>query len=368
MSSSLYPLVVTPITMEKPWGQRRHPLAVYGFASEAKLGEVWLTADGTVNSLVANGPLAGKTLGSVSRLWTDKFLGTSLGNFIERPFPILLKFLHASEYLSVQVHPDDDRARRLEGFGTGKNEAWYILNAEPSSELVLDLKPGLNKNDLERALNTDQFETVLGRTSARTGQVHVIHAGRLHAVGPGVTLFEIQQNSDVTYRFFDWHRLGDDGRPRSLHLEKALESMDLHQVCSTPFTGLGYEKDGVEVTHLVAVQSFCLEKWVVRQRLYHATNSLCFEILTALSGVGTLLAETSRAAIVLSPGTTVILPASLGAYSLQSQDSLTLLHSWMPDRVNDVVCPLLAAGFKADDIEQLGGPCRPNDLSSLLRY
>ena len=367
MNSALYPLVVTPIVVEKPWGQPHHPLTAYGFSPKAKLGEVWLTADGPVNSLVANGSLAGRTLSSVTRIWNEKFLGTRFNGFEERPFPLLLKFLHASEYLSVQVHPDDDQARRLEGQGPGKNEAWYILRAEPSSELVMDLKPGLSQKDLVRALNTDELEAALGRLPAEAGQVHVIHAGRIHAIGPGVTLFEIQQNSDLTYRFFDWNRLGDDGKPRPLHVEKALESLVLSPLCQTPFTGLRYERDGLEVINLVAVKSFCLEKWDVRLMYRSRTSTACFEILTVLSGVGRILAEASPEPVDLIPGTTVILPAFLGAYCLESPNGLSMLHSWMPDRKAHIIHPLLKAGFTPDDIEQLGGPLRPNDLSELFR-
>ena len=366
MPSSLYPLLVTPVAVEKPWGQTRHPLAVYGFSPEARLGEVWLTADGPVNSLVSNGRLAGMTLSGVNQLWSEKFLGTSLSAFARRPFPILLKFLHASEYLSVQVHPDDHMARLLEGGGPGKNEAWYILDAEPSAELVMDLKPGLGQTDLSQALNRREFAALLGRIPAQPGQVHVIHAGRIHAIGPGVTLFEIQQNSDVTYRFFDWYRLGDDGRPRPLHLEKAMQSLDPTPLSPSPFMGLAYEKDGMEITCLVAVKSFCLEKWRVRPNYAGRTNEACFEIITVLSGQGRLVPEASPEVVPLSPGATAVLPAFLGEYHLESPEGLTLLHSWIPNRSRYVIGPLREAGFTSDEIEQLGGPRRPNDLSPLL--
>ena len=145
-----------------------------------------------------------------------------------RPFPLLLKLLDARDALSVQVHPDDAYAARTEG-KLGKTEAWHILHAEPGAELVYGVVPGATKEALREASRRGaEIEKLLRRVKVKAGETYYIPAGTVHAIGAGIVLYEIQESSDVTYRFYDWGRLGRDGRPRELHIQKAVDVTDVH--------------------------------------------------------------------------------------------------------------------------------------------
>ncbi len=214
----IYPLIMEPsyrFGQETPWG---------GYSLRDKYGKktpdeitgesLEISALPGHESRVANGGLKGKTLQEVFLLWKEELTGRR-----EEQFPLLLKLLDARQCLSVQVHPDDAYARRNEG-KAGKSEAWYILDADPGAKLVYGLET--HGEDLRSIVSSGRLENVLHWVSVRPGDVFYIPAGTVHALGPGIRCYEIQESSDVTYRFWDWGRTGQDGKPRELHTEKAL--------------------------------------------------------------------------------------------------------------------------------------------------
>jgi mannose-6-phosphate isomerase len=363
--TDVYPVILEPKVLDKPWGRKgMGPQLVPGADPDLTVGEAWLTADNGGQSIVTNGALQGASLKDLRTTWGPALVGQCIGG---RAFPLLLKLLYANEYLSVQVHPDDDAASRLENAPNGKTEAWYILKAEPGAELVMGLKPGLGKEDLENALNEGRVEEIIRRVPARAGEVHYLHAGRLHAIGPGVTLFEIQQNSDITYRFYDWGRLDNQGNPRELHREKAIQVVDLHEPNEqTPFTGLAIQQDSLNITFLAAGQHFALQKWETSKPFTNVLNGGRFQILVTLSGNGLIISQTSEPRVELAPGRAVILPAALGDWQLKPSCPVTVLRAFVPDLAEDVVAPLKKAGFHPDQIALLSGPGRSNDLKPLL--
>ena len=226
----LYPLIMEPSYrsgQETPWGgyslrdkyRKKTPDEITGESLE-------ISALPGRESRVANGALRGKTLQEVFLLWKDELTGRR-----EEQFPLLLKLLDVRQCLSVQVHPDDAYARRNEG-KTGKSEAWYILDADPGARLVYGLDT--HGEDLQSILDSGRLETVLHWVSVRPGDVFYIPGGTIHALGPGIQCYEIQQSSDVTYRLWDWGRTGLDGKPRELHTEKALAVADTDHMPGHP--------------------------------------------------------------------------------------------------------------------------------------
>lgn len=219
MEMELYPLIMSPSFrhgQETPWG---------GYALKKQFGKdtpdditgesLEVSALPGHESCVANGACRGKTLREIFDLWGDRLTGVP-----GKTFPLLLKLLDARQPLSVQVHPGDDYARLHEG-KSGKSEAWYILDADPGAKLVYGVDT--RGEDLRSVVKAGKLENCLCWTPVRPGDVFHIPAGTVHALGPGIRCYEIQQSSDVTYRFWDWGRVGKDGRPRELHTARALD-------------------------------------------------------------------------------------------------------------------------------------------------
>lgn len=225
MSTAPLPLVFTPLFKPKPWGGRRlEKLLDKPLPPAQKIGESWELVSLPGNeSLVRGGPLAGKTLADVVALWGDDLLGGA--ELVDGRFPLLIKFLDACEHLSVQVHPkpaaDDPRGRRP-GI---KHEAWCILHAEPDAKLFIGLNDGVGPDDVARVANTPEMVDVLRTWDGRPGQCYYLPSGTLHALGAGLLVAEVQTPSDITYRAYDWNRVGLDGRPRELHVEQSLANI-----------------------------------------------------------------------------------------------------------------------------------------------
>ncbi len=208
--SALYPFLLRPEFVERPWGARDLSPVYPEHRCEKPVGEVWLTGD---ENRVANGPLAGRTLGELCREYGRALVGESARE-TER-FPLLIKFLFPREKLSVQVHPDDEAARRV-GQPCGKTECWYVLAADPGAQVALGLKPGVTREQLARAIQEVRAEELLNWVEIHAGEMIYVDAGTVHTIGPGSILVETQQNSDTTYRLYDY------GRPREIHVEQGL--------------------------------------------------------------------------------------------------------------------------------------------------
>ncbi len=216
------PLLLAPERLPKVWAGPELPPPWGGlWPSSAGIGEFWLASDRHSQTRVAAGPLDGLELGEVVKLWPQWLLGPGAGGGL----PILLKILNVGDWLSVQVHPDDATAAHLEGEPWGKSEAWHVLWAAPGAQIVMGLVPGAGRQEVRRALVGGGLTGLLARVPARAGDTFHLPAGTLHATGPGLVICELQQASDVTYRLHDWDRLGDDGHPRPLHQDKALEAL-----------------------------------------------------------------------------------------------------------------------------------------------
>lgn len=231
------------------------------------------------------------------------------GTAVGETFPLLLKLIAAADSLSVQVHPDDAYAGAHEGGKLGKTEAWVILRAEPGAQIVYGIKPGTTGEALVAACEAggQAVRDCLNFVCVHPGDVFFIPAGMVHALGGGVTLMEIQQSSDVTYRFYDWDRVDAQGKSRELHIKKALDVVDpaLHL---PPCAGVARDVDGGRIVRYIDEPAFALERWQVRGRMAIPHTPERFRLLTALGE-----AKLSRPGgeMALHLGDSVFLPAAL---------------------------------------------------------
>lgn len=217
----MYPLLLEPPVKDYLWGGTRLKTDYHFKTDKEKAAEAWVLSchkDGA--DTVTNGELAGKTLPEAIGLWGDKALGKNAAAF---PFfPLLIKLIDAKDRLSVQVHPDDDYALKNEG-EFGKTEMWYVVDCDDGAELIYGFNREVSREELERRIKDNTLPEICNYVPVHKGDVFFIAAGTLHAIGAGILIAEVQQNSNTTYRVSDYGRLGADGKPRPLHIEKALD-------------------------------------------------------------------------------------------------------------------------------------------------
>lgn len=314
-SKPLYPLAFDPILKSLIWGGRR-----LGTVLNKPIGdgdhyaESWEISDhGDDVSHVREGALAGTSLRDLVKIRSDELLGSAVTHGMSEPrqFPLLVKFLDANDVLSVQVHPDDERARRLAG-DNGKTEAWVVVHAEPGSLIYAGLKPGVSRTEFAAAMADGRVEPLLHRFEARAGDQVLIPAGTVHAIGAGVLTAEIQQMSDATFRVYDWGRVGSDGRPRELHPAQALESIDFSR---GPVDPIRVEAESIAAgtrEPLAVCPYFALERFRLTAPMRIGRNDR-FTILIALGGSFEIGHDGGLAPTRLAFGETLLLPAILGA-------------------------------------------------------
>jgi len=223
----LYPLKFNPILKEKIWGGKKlKKTLTKNCGDNNKMGESWeVSAYGDDISVVSNGFLAKNDLKEIIEIYMGDIVGDKIFAQFGIEFPLLIKFIDANDDLSIQVHPDDSYA--LEHHQSkGKTEMWYIVQADNNAELISGFSKEVSKGEYLAALNSGNLKDILNKEPVTVDDVFFIPAGRVHAIGPGILLAEIQQTSDLTYRIYDWGRLGNDGIPRELHTEQALEVID----------------------------------------------------------------------------------------------------------------------------------------------
>ena len=254
----------------------------------------------------------------------------------EPPLPILVKLLTTSDKLSVQVHPDDTYAERHEAAagGTGKTEMWYVVTAREGAEVRVGLRPNVTPKSFRRALADGTVEECLERVAVRSGDAVFVPAGTAHTIGPGVVLCEIQQHSDITYRVFDYNRVGPDGKPRPLHIRQALNVMRFGEQSGGRCDPVRITDGAVTETFFAACQYFATERWEFRERIAAVTSPEHFDLLIFLDGRGRI--EFADGAEPFAPAEVWLLPAALGAYQLVPESPTTLLRTYVPD-LNDFV-------------------------------
>jgi mannose-6-phosphate isomerase len=327
-AARLHPLHLRASLHETIWGGQN--LARYAgkvLPPGAKIGESWETETG---NLVINSPYQGRSLGDLVAELGEALLGSQTLAIFGPRFPLLAKFIDAQDKLSVQVHPNDEYARQHEGGKLGKTEAWYILHADPGSALIHGLRRAATREEVRQAIADVTLESLVHEEPVQAGDVVFVPAGTVHAIGAGIILYELQEYSDVTYRQYDYGRLTAEGKPRELHVEKALDVMHYEPTPTHKVQPVVLKNGARHTLHrcLVACRYFVLEELAFQGSLSDATNPTSCQILSLLDGACALSAGHDEP-LALSKGDTVALPAALGAYQLTG-NHCRLLRSYVP--------------------------------------
>ena len=359
-NADIYPLKLEALIKEKVWGGRKLERVVSKqLPPTVNVGETWEAYDAC---RISNGKYAGQTLGALIGAHASDVLGAAWATSAQ--LPLLFKFLDAKENLSVQVHPDDEAAQRLNGEPSGKTEAWYVLHAEPGAKLQHGFKSDVTRAQWDEAIRLGQWDELLAWTPARVGDVFFVQPGLIHALGAGVVVAEIQQNSDLTYRVYDWGRTD-----RELHIEQATAATKLRALQQHTIAPLAIARETLIQHILMACRYFVFERLEVQQSCGDLTTNGKFQIVSCIGGVGELkYGPRTRRTVPIKTGETLLLPAQLGAYMLAPiMGEFQLLRSYVPDLRADVIAPLRAAGYADAQIAQLGGEWdEANDVKKLL--
>ena len=387
-----YPLKFVPIYKEMLWGGNRLNKYFNRNSPYEKTGESWdVSCRPGEMGVIENGPAAGQDLVDyIAQDWIG-VLGTRLKS-VER-FPLLVKLIDANDNLSVQVHPGDDYAQQFhnnfdalralyqscseigaaakgrDGSGgqwqptdTGKTEMWYILTPPTDGELIIGLKPGVTPDGLRLAFESGDMEPCLNRLPVSAGDIVNIPAGLVHALTPGAMVAEVQQNSDITYRMYDYNRVGPDGKPRALHLDEALAVADFEgRIPRAVTSGLAVKKGDCTLTYTIANPYFAVIKYELNCVFEEDSDPAAFSIFTCVEGEAEIIAPgaSGEAAqpgddamvVDLPTGSSVFIPAGLGGYAIRSKGGrAVLLKSFVPDVQKDFITPLKAYGYTDDEI------------------
>jgi len=321
----LYPLLMLPAFDPRPWGTQDLSPIYPNHKFSDKIGEAWLSGD---DCKVANGPLAGKTLAQLSEQYQRELVGEASRD--PKRFPLLLKFLFPHEKLSVQVHPDDEQALRV-GQPWGKTECWYVAHAKPGSQIGLGLKPGVTARQLEEAIHQNRAEELLNWINVYAGDMIYVAGGTVHTLGPGSVIVETQQQSDTTYRLYDY------GRPRELHLKDGMAAVKEKVKSGKVVRPAPSQVNGSKNRHapLIAAPYFVVDMFEAKEPLTLTarddSGKSSVQILVAVEGCGVIEAP-GMDAVTLAKGDAVIVPASIGEFGVRPQWTLEFLRSYVPGK------------------------------------
>ena len=320
--SELYPWLMSPAFDPRPWGTMDLAPIYPNQKFAEKIGESWLTGDACQ---VANGPLKGKSLAELSAKYGRQLVGDAARD--PERFPLLLKFLFPTEKLSVQVHPDDEQARVV-GEPWGKTECWYVAHAKPGAQIGLGLKPCVTRAQFEQAIHEKRAEELLNWVSVFQGEMIYVAGGTVHTLGPGSIIVETQQQSDTTYRLYDY------GRPRELHLEAGLAAVKegahsgkVIRPAPQPVDGGNRRSSLIEAPYFV-VDMFEL-KGAQDFNTRRASGKSSAEILVAVEGCGIVEAR-GKDPVTFAKGDAVVVPASIGEYRVRPQWAVEFLRAAVP--------------------------------------
>jgi mannose-6-phosphate isomerase len=311
------PLRFTPVYKALVWGGRRMERWRSGLP-EGPVGESWDLADHPDGmSAVAEGPLAGQPLSALVAAAGPELVGTG---FTGGPFPLMVKLIDAAQRLSVQVHPDDALARALGVGHNGKTECWRVL--ADGGAIYQGTRPGIDRPAFERALAAGEVPGTLNRFQPREGDFFFLEARTVHALGEGCLVYEVQQTSNITFRVYDWGRVGLDGKPRPLHVRESLDTIDFGRGGFGPQRpAFAADARGGETRSLCACAYFTLDEWR-GERFAAAASGRC-AVLVCLGGEATV--ETAGGAVTLGAMQTALVPAAAGDFRVQAAGTANLL-------------------------------------------
>ncbi|WP_108869569.1 type I phosphomannose isomerase catalytic subunit [Aquimarina aquimarini] len=313
----LYPLKFQPILKEKIWGGNKLKTILNKQTSKTNVGESWeISTVGEDISIIENGEFAGRKLTGLIGEYTSELLGEKVYQEFGNQFPLLIKFIDAKEDLSVQLHPNDELAKKRHN-SFGKTEMWYVVQADTDAELIVGFDKDTSKEEYEAFLEKGKITELLNFEKISEGDSYFIKAGRIHAIGGGALIAEIQQTSDITYRVYDWDRKDDEGNERELHTDLALDALDFTSDRSFKLT---YDKSKNKVNNLISGTYFTtsiINVDGVFERDYKELDS--FKILMCVKGNGTI--NTGIYSEAISFGETILIPRSIENLSIVSDSA-----------------------------------------------
>jgi mannose-6-phosphate isomerase len=317
----MYPFKLKPATKDYIWGGNRLKHE-YGIDSPNSIvAEAWmLSCNVSGASTIMNGPLAGKLLADALFSDVEKALG--INNSFAVYFPILIKLIDAKDNLSIQVHPGNGYALENEG-EFGKTEMWYILDAQEGAFLYYGFSQAVTREELRTRIEDNTILDVLNRVAVKKGDVFFIEAGMIHAIGKGIMIAEIQQNSNTTYRVYDYNRMDSDGNKRELHIAKALDVTDTNFVPGVPQARAYVQKPGYRITRLASCVYFTVDHLSIDSFVKLDCGRKSFTSLLFIDGSGSILFENREygedGVFAVSKGDSLFLPAGTGAYRIEGQ-------------------------------------------------
>lgn len=317
---NLYPLKFTPILKERLWGGTKLKDVLNKNIESDITGESWELSgvEGDISE-VANGPLKGTSLNQLISENSENLLGKSVVDRFGNDFPILIKFIDAKQDLSIQLHPNDELAKERHN-SFGKTEMWYVMDADPGAKLIVGFNRDVEKSEYVKSLEEGTLESLMNYEEVTEGDTFFINTGKIHAIGAGVLLAEIQQTSDVTYRVFDFNRRDKEGNLRELHTELALDAMDYTKKDDFK-VAYGAEKD--TVNEMVESPYFKTNFIALSQPLKRDISAIdSFIIYMCVGGQASLSNESGD--VMISKGETVLIPASSNEVSIDTDGAKLL--------------------------------------------
>jgi mannose-6-phosphate isomerase len=326
MSTPLYPLKFKTIYKDKIWGGQKIKSYLHkDFGNLPNCGETWeISGVKSDVSIVANGALQGESLAALLEQYGADLVGDKVYSHFGNIFPLLVKFIDANEDLSIQVHPDDELAKKRHN-SFGKTEMWYIIEADPGSSLIAGFNRELDEQTYLEYFNSGRLTEILNKEDANAGDVFFLPAGRVHTIGKGLLLAEIQQTSDITYRIYDFDRVDDKGNKRELHVEEALAAIDYKHY---PEYKTSYQPKKNETVKLVTCPYFTTNVLDFTENTTKDYSNLdSFVIHVCLAGAYTV--KHNGASYPVKMGESILLPKTIDKIELETTSGFKILESYI---------------------------------------
>ncbi|XRE44400.1 Mannose-6-phosphate isomerase [Tenacibaculum discolor] len=314
----------TPILKQKIWGGKKLNQLLHKKSDGSNIGESWEISDVDGDeSIVSNGNLKGRTLRSLLKEYKHDLVGNYVYKTFGKQFPLLIKFIDAKEVLSIQVHPDDDLAGLQESYG--KTEMWYVMQADKEASIIIGFKENSSKEEYIQHLDNKTLLSILNVDKVTKGDVYFVPPGRVHAIGAGLLIAEIQQTSDITYRIYDWDRKDIDGNYRELHTEKALKTIDFSAKNTYKTT---YSKQENVASQVVTCPYFTTNILPVKgEKEVDLSRKDSFIIYMCVEGEVTFFYDSQQE--IIRKGETILVPACIDKVEILSEGSSELLETYI---------------------------------------
>lgn len=320
MNTNWYPLTFNPILKDRIWGGTKIKELLNKEISSPTTGESWeiATVSGDV-SIVKKGALQGKSLNELLQSYPQEILGTKVYAQYGNQFPLLFKFLDAHQDLSIQLHPNDELAKKRHN-SFGKAEMWYVMQADTEAEIIVGFKQKSSPEEYLQHLESKTLTSILQKIKVKQGDVFFLETGTIHAIGAGIVIAEIQQTSDITYRVYDWDRVDANGKARELHIDLALEAINYNKVQAQK----EYSKNTNTANEIVTCPYFTTNYIPLDGNMKFLGDKTTFKVIMCTDGEFDLGYDTHKE--TFKKGDTVLLPAILNEYNLTGKASLLEIY------------------------------------------